>query len=68
MSQERDAKRRAYEAAKTYQRSYYEKYYPVRTMGGRPAEAVTPEVLIEIERLKAATEEARAAWEAARRA
>lgn len=66
MNDEQHEKRRAFESAKAHQRAYYERYYPVRTMGGRPAEAVTPEVLEEIERLKAASESARVAWEASR--
>lgn len=63
---DRSTKRLAYEAAKAHQRAYYEKYYPVKVLGGRPAEVVTPEVLIEIDRLKAASEGARLAWEAAK--
>lgn len=66
MNDEQHEKRRAFESAKAHQRAYYERYYPVRTMGGRPPEAVTPEVLAEIERLKANSEEARVAWESAR--
>lgn len=63
MNEDRHQKRRAYVAAQTYQRAYYERYYPVPVSGGRPAEVVTPEVLLEIERLKAVTEAARVAWE-----
>lgn len=68
MTRERDEKRRAYEAAKAHQRAYYERFYPVRALGGRQAEEVTPEALQEIERLTAASEAARIAWEAAKRA
>lgn len=68
MTDDRIATRRAYETAKAHERGYYERYYPVRVLGGRPAEPVTAEVLTEIERLKAATEAARIAWEASRRA
>ena len=68
MTDDRIEKRRAYETAKAHQRGYYERYYPVQVLGGRPAEAVTAEVLVEIERLKAATESARVAWEASRKA
>lgn len=68
MSQDRDDKRRAYEAAKAHQRGYFERFYPVKTLGGRAAESVTPEALAEIGRLEAASEAARVAWEASRRA
>lgn len=64
MNEERHQKRQAYVAAQTHQRAFYERYYPVRVLGGRTAEAVTPEVLLELERLKAVTEAARVAWEA----
>lgn len=66
MNEDRLEKRKAYEAAKTHQRAYQERYYPVKVLGGRAAEAVTPEVLVEIDRLKAASEAARVAWEDAR--
>jgi hypothetical protein len=68
MTDDRIAKRRAYETAKAHQRGYYERYYPVRVLGGRAAEPVTAEVLVEIERLKTATETARVEWEASRQA
>ncbi len=68
MTDDRVEKRRAYETAKAQQRGYYERYYPVQVLGGRPAEPVTAEALAEIERLKAATESARVAWEASRKA
>ena len=67
MNDDQLEKRRAFEAAKAHQRAYYERYYPVRVLGGRPAEVVTPEVLVEIDRLKTVSEAARVAWETARR-
>ncbi|MCK9495357.1 MAG: hypothetical protein M0R75_07660 [Dehalococcoidia bacterium] len=68
MTTDRDEKRRAYEAAKARQRAYYERYYPLRVLGGRSPEPVTPEVLIEIDRLTAASEAARLAYEVSKRA
>ncbi|PKN82421.1 MAG: hypothetical protein CVU47_03095 [Chloroflexi bacterium HGW-Chloroflexi-9] len=65
--EDRLAKRRAYEAARTHERAYSERYYPLHVLGARAAEVVTPEVMAEFERLKAATEAARLAWEASRR-
>jgi hypothetical protein len=65
---DRREKRRAYEAAATHLRAYRERYYPLRVLGGRPAETVTPEVTTEIERLASVAEAARVAWEATRRA
>lgn len=62
MNDERQEKRRAYEAASTYYRACYERYYPVRALGGRRPEAMTPEAMLELERLKAAREAARVAW------
>ncbi len=62
---ERREKRLAYEVAKTLHRSFYERYYPVRSPGTPPAETVTPEAIAELERLAAATEAARLAWESA---
>ncbi len=60
---ERRELRRAYEVAKTLERAYSETYYPVKALGSRAPEAVTPEVLRELERLKVATEAARTAWQ-----
>ncbi len=68
MVSERREKRLAYEVAKTLHRSYYERYYPVRSSGSRAAEPVTPEALVEIDRLAAVVEAARLEWEAAVRA
>lgn len=68
MSAEVDAARRAYEAARAHQRAYNEKFAPPRALGARPAELVTPEALIEMERLDAVSNEARIAWETAKRA
>lgn len=67
MNEDRLQKRRAHEAAQTYHRAFYERYYPTPVLGGRRAEPVTPEVLVELERLKVVAEEAKVAWEAARR-
>jgi len=67
MDDERPAKRRAYEAAKTHHRAYRERFYPLSTLGGRPAERVTDEVLAEITRLEQVAETARLEWEAGRR-
>lgn len=67
MNDERHEKRKAYETAGASYRAYYERHYPVRVLGSRPAEPVTPEVLVEIERLKAVRETAQADWEAAKR-
>ncbi|MEX1022348.1 MAG: hypothetical protein WD058_04280 [Dehalococcoidia bacterium] len=67
MNDDRREKRKAYEAASTHHRAFYERYYPVPVLGGRPAEAVTPEALMEIDRLKTARDAAEAAWQAARR-
>ncbi len=68
MSNDVDRARRAYEAARAHQRAHYEKYHPPRALGARPAEVVTPEALLEMERLDAASNEARIAWETAKRA
>jgi hypothetical protein len=67
MNEDRREKRKAYEVASTYYRAYYELYYPAGVLGGRPAEPVTPDVLLEIERLKKNREAAQAAWEASMR-
>ena len=40
MNDDQLTKRRAFEFAKAHQRAYYESYYPVRVLGGRPAEVV----------------------------
>lgn len=66
MNEDRLARRRAYIAAKTRERAFHERYYPLPVMGGRAAEAVTPEVVLELERLKAVTEAARIAFESPR--
>ena len=63
MRDQRDDRRRAYEVAKTHERAYRERFYPVQASGSRDPEAITPEVLVEFERLKAATEAARVAWQ-----
>lgn len=63
MNEARHEKRKAYVAAKTHERAYYERYHPATAMGSRAAEVVTPEVLLELARLKAVTEAARVAWE-----
>jgi len=67
MDDERLVKRRAYEAAQTQHRAYRERYYPRVTLGGRPPEQVTEEVVAELARLEQASDAARLAWEAARR-
>ena len=64
MSDDRREKRRALQTATTNHRAYYQRYYPLSVLGGRPAEPVTPEVLLEIERLEAVRDAAQAAWEA----
>jgi hypothetical protein len=68
MSEDSYQKRKAYVAASTYHRAYYERYYPVRVLGGRPAEPVTREALVEIDRLRAVRDAAEAAWKASLRA
>ena len=65
MNEDRREKRRAYEAASAHHRAYYEKYFPVKVLGGKPAEPVTAEVLAEIERLKAVQDAAHEAWQEA---
>ncbi|MDA0301887.1 MAG: hypothetical protein O2822_05115 [Chloroflexi bacterium] len=67
MDDDRLTKRRAYEAAQTFHRAYRERFYPQVTLGGRPAEPVTEEVLVELARLEQASDAARREWEAARR-
>ena len=62
MGDERTDRRRAYEVAKTHERAFRERYFPVPALGSREPEKVTPEVLAEFERLSAATEAARVAW------
>jgi hypothetical protein len=66
VNEDRSQLRRAYVVAKTNLRAFRERYYPVPALGGRAAEAVTPEVLQELSRLEAVAEAARAAWEAPR--
>ncbi len=66
MNEDRLEQRKAYVAAKTRERAYYERYHPLPVLGARVAEVVTPEVLQEFERLKAISEAARVAWEATR--
>ena len=68
MASERREKRLAYEVAKAMHRSYYERYYPVQSSGSRAPEPVTPEALVELDRLAAASEAARLTWEATVRA
>ncbi len=68
MNEERHEKRRAYEAAGAHYRAAYERYFPVRALGGPVAQPLTPEAEIELERLKTARESARIAWEQASRA
>ena len=51
MNGDRREKRKAYEAATTHHRAYYERYYSVKLLGSRPPDPVTPEVLLEIDRL-----------------
>ncbi|MCK9486849.1 MAG: hypothetical protein M0R73_09160 [Dehalococcoidia bacterium] len=65
MNEDRREKRLAYEAARAHHRGYYERHFPAKVLGARPAEPVTPEVLAEIERLKAAEEAAHKAWQEA---
>lgn len=64
---ERRQLRRAYEIAKTLERAYRERYYPVKASGSRKPEEVTHEVLGEFERLEAATKGARVDWQASLR-
>jgi len=64
VNEDRREKRKAYEAATTHHRAYHERYYPVKVLGSRPPDPVTPEVLLEIKRLKAVRDAAQAAWEA----
>ncbi len=66
MNADPNEKRKAYEAAKTHQRAYYERFHPVKVLGGRLAEAETPETTAELTRLGAATEAARIAWNESR--
>lgn len=66
VNDEWNQRRRAYEVAKTIERANYERYYAVEASGSRRPEVVTAEALLEFERLKAATEAARVAWEAVR--
>lgn len=63
--EDRRVKRRAYEAAIAHHRGYRERYFPAEVLGARPAEPVTPEVLEEIDRLKAAEDAAYEEWQAA---
>lgn len=67
MSDETHEKRRAFEAAGAHYRAFYERYYPVPTLGGPVAKPVTADALAEIERLKAAWDAAGAAWKASLR-
>lgn len=68
MNEDRQELRRAFVAAQTHERAYRERYHPDRVLGARAAEVVTPEVLLELDRLKAVTEAARVAWETPRSA
>ena len=63
MTNDEHERRRAFEVAKTLERAYRERFYPVEALGSRQPEPVTPEVLVEFERLKGVTEAARVAWE-----
>lgn len=68
MNDDRREKRKAFEEATTHHRAYYERYFPTRVLGSRAADPVTPEVLLEIERLKTVRDAAKAAWDASVRA
>jgi hypothetical protein len=63
MADERYEKRRAYEAAGAHYRACYEQYHPVRALGGRAAQPMTPDAEVELERLKTAWDAARITWE-----
>ena len=67
MPTDRREKRHAYEMAKTATRAFRERYYPLHVLGARAADPVTPEVLVELSRLEAASETARTEWEASLR-
>ena len=62
MREQENDRRRAYEVAKTHERAFRERFYPLQVLGGREAEAITPEVLLELARLESATEAAWLAW------
>jgi hypothetical protein len=61
MGDKRNDRERAYAVAKTHERAFTERYFPVPALGSHQPEQVTPEILAEFEQLRGATEAARVA-------
>lgn len=66
MTEDRYEKQREYERAKARHRALRDRYTPSDVLGAKPAEAMSDEIRLEIERLDAVQASAEVAWRASR--